>query len=200
MTLNQVSTQSEMATTTQPDAAALHHVQRGHQREGLYNPANEHDACGVAFVADIHGRQTRDIVEKGIQALVNLDHRGAAGAEKNTGDGAGILIQVPDAFYRAELSKEGVVLPPAGTYATGIAFLPQARMATLDAIRAIEDICAEEGIDILAWREVPIDPSDLGTMARDAMPVLRQIFVSAKSHDGRQLLWHRSRSQDLVHA
>nr|WP_120492618.1 glutamate synthase large subunit [Corynebacterium lactis] len=160
---------------------------RGPKREGLYNPAQEHDACGVAFVADIHGRQTRDIVEKGIQALVNLDHRGAAGAEKNTGDGAGILIQVPDAFYRAELSKEGVILPPAGTYATGIAFLPQARMATLDAIRAIEDICAEEGIEILAWRDVPVNPEELGSMARDAMPVFRQIFVTAKNHEGRQL-------------
>ena len=160
---------------------------RGPKREGLYNPAQEHDACGVAFVADIHGRQTRDIVEKGIQALVNLDHRGAAGAEKNTGDGAGILIQVPDAFYRAELSKEGIILPPAGTYATGIAFLPQARMATLDAIRAIEDICAEEGIEILAWRDVPVNPEELGSMARDAMPVFRQIFVTAKNHEGRQL-------------
>lgn len=160
---------------------------RGPKREGLYNPAQEHDACGVAFVADIHGRQTRDIVEKGIQALVNLDHRGAAGAEKNTGDGAGILIQVPDAFYRAELSKEGVILPPAGTYATGIAFLPQARMATLDAIRAIEDICAEEGIEILAWRDVPVNPEELGSMARDAMPVFRQIFVTAKNHEGHQL-------------
>src|SRR5690554_303911 len=73
-------------------------------RQGLYDPANEHDACGVAFVADIHGRASRDIVDKAIQALVNIDHRGAAGAEKNTGDGAGILLQIPDAFYRAELS------------------------------------------------------------------------------------------------
>ncbi len=171
MTLNET-------TTTLP---------RGHQREGLYHPANEHDACGVAFVADIYGRQTHDIVEKGIQALVNLDHRGAAGAEKTTGDGAGILIQVPDAYYRAELSKEGIILPPAGTYATGIAFLPQSRMATLDAIRAIEDICAEEGIEILAWRDVPINAEGLGQMARQAMPVLRQLFVTAKNYEGRQL-------------
>lgn len=92
-------------------------------RQGLYDPQFEHDACGVAFVADAHGRASRDIVEKGITALVNLDHRGAAGAEKNTGDGAGILIQVPDRFYREEMSKQGVELPEAGDYATGIAFL-----------------------------------------------------------------------------
>lgn len=177
MTAKTAMTLTETATT----------LPRGPQREGLYHPSNEHDACGVAFVADIYGRQTHDIVEKGIQALVNLDHRGAAGAEKTTGDGAGILIQVPDAYYRAELSKEGVILPPAGTYATGIAFLPQSRMATLDAIRAIEDICAEEGIEILAWRDVPINADGLGQMARQAMPVLRQLFVTAKNYEGRQL-------------
>ena len=109
-------------------------------RQGLYDPQFEHDACGVAFVADMHGRATRDIVDKGIQALVNLDHRGAAGAEKNTGDGAGILIQVPDRFYREEMAKQDITLPPAGQYATGIAFLPNSRMAAPDAVRAVEAI------------------------------------------------------------
>lgn len=172
---------------TQSHPAAATTLVRGPQPEGLYQPSQEHDACGVAFVADIYGRSSRDIVEKGIQALINLDHRGAAGAEKNTGDGAGILIQVPDAFYRTELAERGITLPEAGAYATGIAFLPQARMATLDAVRAVEDICAEEGVDILAWRDVPVDPSDLGTMARNAMPVFRQLFFSATDHNGRQL-------------
>ncbi|MDO4609615.1 glutamate synthase large subunit [Corynebacterium sp.] len=156
-------------------------------RQGLYDPAHEHDACGVAFVADMHGRASRGIVDHAIRALVNIDHRGAAGAEKNTGDGAGILLQVPDAFYRTELSKAGVLLPEPGSYATGIAFLPKARMATLDAIRAVEDICAEEGVEILAWRDVPVDPSSLGDMARDAMPVFKQIFVQANDHEGNRL-------------
>ena len=88
---------------------------------GLYDPANEHDACGVAFVVDIHGRASHELVEQGISALVHLDHRGASGAETSTGDGAGILLQVPDAFYRDELDFE---LPEPGAYATGIAFLP----------------------------------------------------------------------------
>ena len=96
---------------------------------------------------------------KGIQALVNLDHRGAAGAEKNTGDGAGILIQVPDRFYREELGSKGVELPPAGEYATGIAFLPASRMAALDAMRAVERIIEEEGLQFIAWRDVATDNS-----------------------------------------
>ena len=123
-------------------------------RQGLYDPQFEHDACGVAFVADMHGRATRDIVDKGIQALVNLDHRGAAGAEKNTGDGAGILIQIPDRFYREEMAKQDITLPPAGQYATGIAFLPNSRMAALDAVRAVEAIVKEEGLNLIGWRDV----------------------------------------------
>src|ERR1700709_695725 len=92
------------------------------QIQGLYNPAYEHDSCGVAMVADIHGRRSRDIVDKAITALLNLEHRGAQGAEPNTGDGAGILLQVPDAFLRAVVDFE---LPAEGSYVTGIAFLPQ---------------------------------------------------------------------------
>lgn len=156
-------------------------------RTGLYDPRREHDSCGVAFVADLHGRAGRGIVDHALEALANIDHRGAAGAEPNTGDGAGILLQIPDAFYRAELSRAGVLLPAPGAYATGIAFLPQGRMATLDAIRAVEDICAEEGVELLAWREVPVDDSALGAMARAAMPVFRQVFLAATDHEGNRL-------------
>ncbi|MGZ7497051.1 glutamate synthase large subunit [Corynebacterium sp. ZY180755] len=146
------------------------------KRQGLYNPGFEHDACGVAFVADMHGRATRDLVDKALKALVNLDHRGAAGAEKNTGDGAGILMQVPDGFYREIVDFD---LPEAGSYATGIAFLPRQRMAMLDARREIEAIAQEEGAEVLGWRDVPTDPSMLGEMAKDAMPTFAQIFLSA---------------------
>lgn len=156
-------------------------------RQGLYDPQFEHDACGVAFVADMHGRATRDIVDKGIQALVNLDHRGAAGAEKNTGDGAGILIQVPDRFYREEMGKLGVELPAAGQYATGIAFLPNSRMAALEAMRDVETIVKEEGMEFLGWREVPVEDESLGAMARDVEPLFFQLFIAGKDSEGNPL-------------
>lgn len=153
-------------------------------RTGLYHPRHEHDACGVAFVADIHGRPSRTIVEQGIQALINIDHRGAAGAEPTTGDGAGILLQIPDSFYRQEMAEQGIELPAPGHYATGIAFLPRRRMAMFDARRQFEDIVAEEGATIIGWRELPIDPSGLGSMARDAMPTFAQVFLSAPGASG----------------
>jgi glutamate synthase (NADPH/NADH) large chain len=148
---------------------------RSHGPQGLYDPSNEHDACGVAFVVDMHGRRSRDIVEKAITALVNLEHRGAAGAEPNSGDGAGILLQVPDAFLRAVVDFE---LPAAGAYATGIGFLPQGVEAADEAAAGVERIAKEEGMTVLGWREVPTDGSSLGAMARDAMPTFRQVFLA----------------------
>ncbi|QDZ43579.1 glutamate synthase large subunit [Corynebacterium sp. sy039] len=154
------------------------------EKQGLYNPAWEHDACGVAFVADMHGRATRDLVDKALTALVNLEHRGAAGAEKNTGDGAGILMQLPDAFYQEVTDFE---LPEAGAYATGIAFLPQARMAMLDAKREVEAIAREEGAQVLGWRTVPTDSSMIGEMAKEAMPHFEQIFLAVPGKTGIEL-------------
>src|SRR3954468_9715273 len=112
---------------------------------GLYNPAYEHDSCGVAMVVDIHGRRSRDIVDKAITALLNLEHRGAAGAEQNTGDGAGILIQMPDEFLRASVDFE---LPEKGSYATGIAFLPQSAKEATDACSAVGKIAEAEGLTV----------------------------------------------------
>ncbi|SEM14726.1 glutamate synthase large subunit [Rhodococcus maanshanensis] len=149
---------------------------RSHGPQGLYDPANEHDACGVAFVVDMHGRRSRDIVDKAITALVNLEHRGAAGSEPNTGDGAGIMLQVPDSFLRAVVDFD---LPAEGAYATGIGFLPQAAAAADEAAAGVEKIVAEEGLTVLGWREVPTDDSSLGAMAREAMPTFRQVFVAA---------------------
>lgn len=151
---------------------------------GLYDPAFEHDACGVAFVADMHGRRSRDIVDKAITALLNLEHRGAAGAEPNSGDGAGILIQLPDKFFRAIVDFE---LPPVGSYATGIAFLPQARREAARAAYGVDKIVTEEGMAVLGWREVPIDESSLGALARDAMPTFRQIFIGSPKNSAEQL-------------
>ena len=144
--------------------------------QGLYDPTFEHDACGVAFVVDLHGRASHDMVRKGLQALVNLDHRGATGAEANVGDGAGILVQVPDAFLREVCDFS---LPERGTYATGIAFLPQDPTGREQAVQAIGRIAAEEGMRVVGWREVPVDDSAIGSMARDAEPVFRQLVVAA---------------------
>ncbi|WP_300009058.1 glutamate synthase large subunit [Pseudonocardia sp.] len=142
---------------------------------GLYAPEFEHDACGVAMVADLAGRRDHGIVRKALTALLRLEHRGARGAEANTGDGAGILIQVPDAFYREVVEFE---LPAEGTYAAGIAFLPTD--GTDAAIAEIDRLAADEGLRVLGWRELPVDPdgADIGPSARAAMPVFRQLFVA----------------------
>ena len=158
-------------------------------RVGLYNPAYEHDACGVAMVVDMHGRRSRDIVDKAITALVNLEHRGAAGAEPNSGDGAGIMLQVPDAFLRAVCKEQGdFELPAEGTYVTGIAFLPQSSRDAAAACEAVEKIAEAEGLAVLGWREVPIDDSSLGALSRDAMPTFRQVFIGwGERSDGKDL-------------
>ncbi|MDT5084128.1 MAG: glutamate synthase large chain [Mycobacterium sp.] len=151
-------------------------------RVGLYNPAFEHDSCGVAMVVDMHGRRSRDIVDKAITALLNLEHRGAQGAEPHSGDGAGVLIQVPHDFLRAVVDFE---LPEAGSYATGIAFLPQSSKEAAAACAAVETIVEAEGLQVLGWRDVPTDESSLGALARDAMPTFRQVFIAGA--DGMQL-------------
>ncbi|WP_019868851.1 glutamate synthase large subunit [Salinispora oceanensis] len=143
---------------------------------GLYDPAYERDACGVAFVADLRGRRSHEVVANGLAALRRLDHRGARGAEPNTGDGAGILIQVPDALLRAVVDFP---LPPIGEYATGLVFLPDDDEAELRARRVVEKYALVEGADLLGWRDVPVDPAGLGATALAAMPRVRQLFVTA---------------------
>lgn len=144
--------------------------------QGLYHPSNEHDACGVAMVADVAGRRSHDIVKKALTALCNLDHRGAQGSEPDTGDGAGILTQIPDTFLRAEA---GFPLPGAGSYAAGTAFLPADAEARHDAVRLIERIADEEGLTVLGWRDVPTDPTLPGPSARATMPHFAQLFVGS---------------------
>ncbi|MBJ7282744.1 MAG: glutamate synthase subunit alpha, partial [Acidimicrobiia bacterium] len=147
-------------------------------RQGLYDHAFEHDACGVAFVVDMHGRRTHGLVEKGINALCNLEHRGASGSETNTGDGAGILIQVPDAYYRAVVEFE---LPEPGAYATGIGFLPSSSAEADLAEKAINAIVADEGLAVIGWREVLTNSSMIGASARAAMPSFRQVFITGSA-------------------
>ncbi|MCX6517446.1 MAG: glutamate synthase large subunit [Actinobacteria bacterium] len=141
---------------------------------GLYDPRFEHDACGVSFVANIKGVRSREIVTLGITALCNMEHRGATGAEADTGDGAGILIQVPDAFLRA---VAGFELPAMGKYAVGIAFLPADPVCTATAIETVERIVVEEGLRPLGWRVVPSNPDCLGASARAVMPAIQQFFL-----------------------
>ena len=139
--------------------------------QGLYNPAQEHDACGVAMVATLTKTASHEIVEKALTALRNLEHRGASGAEPDSGDGAGILIRIPDSFFQAVTSFE---LPLAGSYATGIAFVEKGR----DVKGEISRIATEEGLQVLGWRELPINPVGLGVTARSVMPEFHQVFLS----------------------
>nr|WP_083975871.1 glutamate synthase large subunit [Herbidospora sakaeratensis] len=149
--------------------------------QGLYDPSYEHDACGVAMVADVHGRRSYDIVEKALTALINLDHRGARGSEPDTGDGAGILTQIPDAFFRAVVPFD---LPEAGKYAAGIAFLPIDAQARATALRMIDEIATEENVKVLGWRDVPVDTRHAGPTARAVMPHFMQLFVSSEDLSG----------------
>ena len=141
--------------------------------QGLYDPRYEHDACGVAFVVDMHGRSSHDMVQRGLTCLYQLDHRGATGAEANVGDGAGMLIQLPDSFFRQVTDFE---LPEAGSYAAGMAFLPSEDPD--GAAQAIEALAEQEGLRVLGWREVPTVSSSLGSFATDAMPVFRTVFIT----------------------
>ena len=142
--------------------------------QGLYDAASEHDACGVAWVATLTGVPSHDIVAKAIEALENLEHRGAAGSEPDSGDGAGILIQVPDAFLRAVVD---FTLPAAGHYAVGIAFLPTDAAARDAAIEHIERIAREETLDVLGWRDLPVNQQGIGKTALGVMPTMRMLFV-----------------------
>ena len=152
--------------------------------QGLYDPRHERDACGVAFVATLTGVPSHAIVASALTALENLEHRGASGSEPDSGDGAGILTQIPDAFFRAIVPFD---LPPAGEYAAGTAFLPQDPDLAAQTVARIEEIALDEGLRVLGWRDLPVDPSLVGHTARSVMPVFRQLFVSAPGRSGMDL-------------
>ncbi|RJG07267.1 glutamate synthase subunit alpha [Noviherbaspirillum cavernae] len=146
--------------------------------QGLYDPANEHDACGVGFIAHIKGTKSHSIIEQGLLILKNLDHRGAVGADKLMGDGAGILIQIPDQFYREEMAKQGVNLPPRGEYGVGMVFLPKENASRIACEQEIERAVLAEGQVVLGWRDVPVDfDMPMSPTVRTKEPVIRQIFI-----------------------
>jgi glutamate synthase (ferredoxin) len=147
-------------------------------KQGLYDPTFEHDSCGVGFVVDVKGRRSRLIVEQAIQVLLNLEHRGACGSEKNTGDGAGILLQIPHVFFTRECEKRKFKLPRAGGYAVGMVFLPRDSASRRECERLFEKIVKEEGQRVLGWRTVPTNDAEIGPTARTSRPVIRQIFIA----------------------
>jgi glutamate synthase domain-containing protein 2/glutamate synthase domain-containing protein 1/glutamate synthase domain-containing protein 3 len=145
--------------------------------QGLYDPRYERDACGIGFIADIKGARSHDIILKGIQILVNLQHRGASGSDPITGDGAGVLIQIPHAFFERECAKLGFTLPLPGEYGIGMVFLPVERNQRLLCEGIVERIVREEGLTILGWRDTPIAADSIGRIARASQPYIQQIFI-----------------------
>ncbi len=151
---------------------------------GLYNPAYEHDSCGVGFVARLTALPDHSIVEHAVQVLVNLEHRGAIGGDKSTGDGAGLLLQIPDAFFRFACHALAFPLPPPGQYAAGLVFLPTDPDIADRCVKTVERNAREEGCPVLGWRDVPVNSGTLGELARMTQPAIRQCFLSGDSFEG----------------
>jgi glutamate synthase (NADPH/NADH) large chain len=148
------------------------------EKQGLYNPDLEKDNCGVGFIANIKGKKSHDIVAKGLEILVNLTHRGATGCDENTGDGAGILTQIPHEFFKAECQKSKIELPSEGDYAVGMLFLPRESDELLECEGIFEGIIAEEGLTLLGWRDVPVDHNSIGEIAKGTEPLIKQVFIT----------------------
>src|ERR1700704_7187268 len=145
--------------------------------QGLYHPAQEHDACGIGFVANVRGHKSHEIISKGIQVLLNLTHRGACGCDPETGDGAGILLQIPHQFFVRECGKLGFELPLPGAYGVGMTFLPVEKHQRLQCEGILERVIREEGMTVLGWRDTPTFASAIGRVARASQPYIQQIFV-----------------------
>lgn len=182
------------------------------QNKGLYHPDNEHDSCGVGFVAHIKGQRSHSVVQQGLLILHNLDHRGAVGADTLMGDGAGILLQIPDALYREEMVCQGIMLPPAGEYGVGMIFLPKEEASRLACQQELERTVRAEGQIVLGWRDVPIDTEmPMSPVVRATEPVIRQIFIGRgvdvmvtdalerKLYVIRKTASHRIQSLNLTH-
>src|SRR6185369_1266334 len=161
------------------------------KKQGLYDPSFEHDACGVGFVANIKGRKSHEIVKQALTILTNLDHRGAVGSEPNTGDGAGILLQMPDTFLRQVCAPLGIELPAPGFYGVAMVFTSPEAPDRTSARHVLERIVREEGLTILGWRDVPTDNSSLGNTARAGEPKVRQLFLQRSEGCGDEQAFDR---------
>ncbi|MFN2341255.1 MAG: glutamate synthase central domain-containing protein, partial [Halanaerobium sp.] len=147
------------------------------KKQGLYSPEFEHDACGMGFVSQIKGQKSHQIIEQALEVLVNLSHRGASGSEENTGDGAGILMQLPDSFLRQKMESNGVTLPARGEYGAGMVFLPQEKEKRKEVKKIVEEVIKAEGQQFIGWREVPVQTAGIGKTALEVMPDFYQIFI-----------------------
>ena len=145
------------------------------KEQGLYNPSHEHDACGIGFVANIKGEQSYDIIQRGLQILERMAHRGAEGADSETGDGAGVMLQIP-VFFRELIPG----LPELGEFGTGLVFLPKDTAQQEYCVNAIEQVIKNENFELIAWRDVPTDSSKIGEIARASEPTIKQIFIPQK--------------------
>ncbi|MDG2319083.1 MAG: glutamate synthase large subunit [Rhodospirillaceae bacterium] len=161
------------------------------EKQGLYDPAQEHDACGVGFVANFKGAQSHEILQQGLRILENLEHRGAVGADELAGDGSGILIQIPDAFLREETAKLGFVLPTAGDYAVGMVFLPKDAAKRRVCEEFVEKFVFAEGQTVLGWRDVPVNSEGLGATVKATEPKVRQIFIGIGENVADQAAFER---------
>ena len=175
-------------------------------KQGLYNPKNEHDSCGVGFVANIHGKKSHQIVQQGLEILTNLTHRGATGYDPKLGDGAGILLQLPDSFFRAEAKKLNINLPDEGYFGIGMLFLPQSEKNRKQCETIVSQIIKEEGQEELGWRDVPVNNKDIADAAKHVEPITRQVFIGRAaevySQDAfeRKLFVIRKRAENAVAA
>src|ERR1700744_3028468 len=175
-------------------------------KQGLYAPRNEHDSCGVGFVANIKGEKSNEIIAQGLQLLINLDHRGAVGADPLVGDGAGALIQIPDALLRDWATQAGLNLPAPGHYAVAMCFLPPEPKARDIIVKQFERFIKNEGQKLIGWRDVPTDPTGLGKTVLDGMPLIRQAIIAAgpsvrdQDHFERKLLVIRKQTQNPLAA
>ncbi|MFC1674402.1 glutamate synthase large subunit [Candidatus Omnitrophota bacterium] len=161
------------------------------EKQGLYDPRFEHDSCGVGFVCDIKGRKSNRLIKQGLEVLRRLSHRGAVGADPKTGDGAGILIQIPHDFLGRECANQGITLPKPGTYGTGLVFLPTEEKDRNFCVQLFEERVRQEGQDVLGWRDLPLDDSIIGETARETEPMIRQIFIASNSSISNQLEFER---------
>ena len=173
--------------------------------QGLYDPRNEHDNCGLGFVVNIKGKASHEIVSKGIQILINLTHRGACGCDPETGDGAGVLIQIPHTFFAREAASLGFTLPAPGDYGVGMVFMPVERHDRLLTEGILERIVREAGLTVLGWRDTPIDGDAIGRVARGSQPYIQQIFVGRTAgitpdEFERKLYMARKRAEAVVGA
>ena len=146
--------------------------------QGLYHPKNERDACGIGFIANIKNEPSHEIITKGIQILVNLTHRGACGCDPETGDGAGILIQIPHKFFAKQCQSLGFTLPEAGDYGVGMMFLPVDKTSRLACEGIVERLARENGLTPLGWRDTPANGNTIGREARATQPYIEQIFIA----------------------